>query len=119
MNRSALDPTAKYDADQFVNKSAIASHYSVSTRTIDNWIQRRIIPYVKIRGVVRFRISEVDAAIARFEVKLTKAKRTGTTPPSNVDHSDPDEILPHTFSSNASPKNNGGQRPLIGHAACS
>lgn len=69
MDYSIPATIAKSDTHQFVNKPVIARYYSVSARTIDNWMQWGLIPFIKIRGVVRFRLSEVDAALARFEVK--------------------------------------------------
>jgi len=52
-----------------VPKMGIANRYAVTIRTVDNWMRRRVIPYQKIGGIVRFDISKVDAALARFEVK--------------------------------------------------
>lgn len=56
-------------SERLVKKPALARRYSVSVRTIDNWVKRRIIPSLKIGGVARFRIREVDAALKRFEIK--------------------------------------------------
>ena len=55
--------------DGFVNKALLAKHYRVSTRSIDNWMSHRLIPFTKIGGVVRFDIAKVGTALARFEVK--------------------------------------------------
>lgn len=69
MKKIELNSAVSMPSDGFVNKSILAQRYTVSTRTIDNWMQERIIPFTKIGGVVRFRISEVDAALSRFAVK--------------------------------------------------
>jgi excisionase family DNA binding protein len=53
---------------QKVGKSSIARLNSVSTRTVENWMKKGLIPYTKIGGVVRFDLAKVDAALARFEV---------------------------------------------------
>jgi excisionase family DNA binding protein len=69
MKHQFIEQNVPNSSAGLVNKPTIARRYAVSTRTVDNWISRRIIPFMKIGGVVRFRISEVDAALARFEVK--------------------------------------------------
>ena len=43
---------------------------NVSLRTIDEWRVKGIIPFLKIRGVVRFDIDEVMAVLReRYEVR--------------------------------------------------
>lgn len=65
LNQSYFAPVGS----ALVPKPVIANRYSVTVRTIDNWMHRGVIPYQKIGGVVRFDVSKVDAALARFEVK--------------------------------------------------
>ena len=51
-----------------VKKSEIATSYSVTPRTVDNWMKAGKIPYFKIGKVVRFDPAKVAAALERFEV---------------------------------------------------
>lgn len=40
--------------ETFLTKRDIATHLKVSTRTIDQWMASGVIPFVKLRGTVRF-----------------------------------------------------------------
>ena len=40
----------------------------VSERTIQNWMKRKMIPYLKIGRNVRFDLNEVLKALAKFEI---------------------------------------------------
>ena len=40
----------------------VATHYQVSISTVRSWVREKIIPFIKVGGMYRFRISEVDAA---------------------------------------------------------
>jgi hypothetical protein len=55
----------------FITKKALAERYSVSTRTIQTWVTRRIIPFVRMsggqgRGLLRFNPKACDAALNQF-----------------------------------------------------
>ena len=56
-------------APQLVTKNEIAQLAKVSHRTVDNWIKRKTVPYLKIGGSIRFNVAEVMAALSRFTVK--------------------------------------------------
>jgi excisionase family DNA binding protein len=43
----------------------VATHYQVSVSTVRAWIRRGLIPYMKIGGVYRMKISELDAAFKK------------------------------------------------------
>jgi len=45
-----------------IKKKELAKRLSVSTRTIDNWVARRLIPYIQITQ--RFYLYEFDAVLA-------------------------------------------------------
>jgi hypothetical protein len=47
----------------------LAARYQVSGRTIQNWMQRKILPVLKIGRSVRFNIAACDKALAKFERK--------------------------------------------------
>lgn len=51
------------------DKPGIAREIKVSRRTIDNYMARRIIPFIRIGHVVRFDVARVRAALRRFEVR--------------------------------------------------
>ena len=46
-----------------LNKRELAEHYKISTRTVDNWIANRQIPFRKIGALVRFDLAKVDEAL--------------------------------------------------------
>lgn len=46
----------------------LAKIQGVSTRTIRNWMTSKHIPYLKIRGVLRFQLEEVEEALDRFKM---------------------------------------------------
>jgi phage terminase Nu1 subunit (DNA packaging protein) len=60
-----------------INRNQLASAASVSLRTIDAWREDGIIPYFQIRGVIRFDMDQVMAALReRYEVRgKTRAVR--------------------------------------------
>lgn len=51
-----------------LNKYEIAELYKVSPRTIGNWMQRKVIPYMRIGNVVRFDSDEVARALGKYTV---------------------------------------------------
>jgi hypothetical protein len=51
------------------DKPGIAREIKVSRRTIDNYMARRVIPFIRIGRVVRFDVARVRAALRRFEVR--------------------------------------------------
>ena len=40
----------------------VATHYQVSISTVRSWIRDKLIPFIKVGGMYRFKMSEVDAA---------------------------------------------------------
>ena len=60
----------------YLNREQIAQALLTSARTIDNWRELGVIPFIKVRGVVRFDLAKVKAALEkRFEVKEKPASR--------------------------------------------
>lgn len=58
--------TAPHEAlDGLLNKRQIAERVGVSMRTVEFWMAKRLIPYVKIRKTVRFCWPDVEDAIKR------------------------------------------------------
>ena len=57
----------------YLNKKQLAQSLLVSERTIDNWRERGVIPFLKIKGVIRFNLDDVRAALKRgFETRERK-----------------------------------------------
>ena len=59
------------DANQkpgLLTKEEIAGHYSIGLRTVNAWMKKRILPYLKIGRVVRFSLADCDAALSKFKI---------------------------------------------------
>jgi excisionase family DNA binding protein len=55
---------------KLLTKAELAPRYSVSKRTIDNWMKGGAIPFIKIgRKFVRFNADECDRALSKFKIK--------------------------------------------------
>ena len=55
----------------YLDKQQLAESLLVSQRTVDNWRLLGVIPFLKVRGVIRFDLAKVKAALERrFEVQV-------------------------------------------------
>ncbi len=54
--------------DPVLTKRELAARFRVNSRTIDNWMHRGYLPYLKMGRVVRFRWSEVDRQLSNLEI---------------------------------------------------
>ena len=52
--------------EAFVPIEDIAKHFSVSVSTVRSWIRQDLIPALKLGGVYRFKISEVEQALRKL-----------------------------------------------------
>ena len=52
--------------EAFVPIEDLAKHFAVSVSTVRTWIRQNLIPSLKIGGVYRFKISEVELALKRL-----------------------------------------------------
>ena len=60
----------------FLSKRELASAVGVSPRTIDNWMVQKRIPFIRLSArLIKFNLDRVKAALARYEVKETGARR--------------------------------------------
>jgi len=58
------------DVSGLVRKGVVAGAAQVSPRCIDNWMKRRLIPFVRIGArCVRFHLPSVLAALRKMEVR--------------------------------------------------
>jgi excisionase family DNA binding protein len=48
--------------NHYSNIEQVAEHYQVSISTVRSWIRGNTIPFIRVGGMYRFRMSEVDAA---------------------------------------------------------
>ena len=48
--------------NHYSNIEQVAVHYQVSISTVRSWIRGGTIPFIRVGGMYRFRMSEVDAA---------------------------------------------------------
>jgi hypothetical protein len=59
-----------HDSAGLVNKRVVARAASVSLRSIDNLVARRVIPVIRITPrCVRFHLPSVLAALRKYEIK--------------------------------------------------
>jgi predicted DNA-binding transcriptional regulator AlpA len=56
---------------KLITKRDVSNRCVISLRTVDNWMEQGILPYLKIGKVIRFDSDEVDLAIARFKVNVS------------------------------------------------
>ena len=56
------------DKQKLFKEAVIARRYNVSERTIQEWMEKRKIPFLKIGYVVRFDPEACHRALARFNV---------------------------------------------------
>lgn len=56
-------------ADPVLTKKELAERLRIGTRTVDTWMRRGVVPYMKIGKSVRFRWSEVESYLARLEMR--------------------------------------------------
>jgi predicted DNA-binding transcriptional regulator AlpA len=55
--------------DPYLTKPQVARLFGVTTRTIDDWMKRRLLPYFKIRHTVRFAAQDIAACMtANFQM---------------------------------------------------
>ena len=55
---------------QLVSKKEIAARYGISVRSVNNWMRRRIIPYIKMSSrMVRFDVEICDVVLKSHEYR--------------------------------------------------
>lgn len=62
----------------FIKKSDVARIASVSIRTVENWQKNGLLPYMRIRSVVRYRRQDVEDALEAFIVNPRTRNRETT-----------------------------------------
>ena len=51
--------------DRLLSKNQLAQRVGVSVRTVEFWMSKKLIPYVKVRKTVRFMWTDVEEALKR------------------------------------------------------
>lgn len=62
-SESAQDKSLTPTEPVWMTKSQLATHLQCSPRTINNWMRRRVLPYVKLGRLVRFDRARCDGAM--------------------------------------------------------
>ncbi len=91
----------------FLTKSGLATKCSVSRRTVNTWMRDGIIPYLRIKNVVRFDPVAVEEALKHFQVEC----RGRTRRQSKVAGSGPANPASQGIDAKHSEKHSGG--PVI------
>jgi hypothetical protein len=52
--------------EPWVKKADVAAHFNLSKRSVDNWMKRGLLPYIRVGRNVRFRLSEAEGTINRL-----------------------------------------------------
>jgi excisionase family DNA binding protein len=50
--------------ENYVTIEQTAKYYQVSISTVRSWIRQNIIPFLKVRGIYRIKLTDVDKAFA-------------------------------------------------------
>jgi excisionase family DNA binding protein len=61
MDRGEIGP-ASFEKS-WVGKRIVAKHFAVTTRTIDNWVKRGLLPHIRLGRNVRFKLRDVDDSV--------------------------------------------------------
>ena len=63
-------------AKRLLSKRELAAALNVSERTIDNWLAQKRIPRLRLSArLTRFILANVEAALARYEIKEVGVRR--------------------------------------------
>ena len=50
--------------ENYVTIEQIAKYYQVSISTVRSWIRQNMIPFLKVRGIYRIKLTDADKAFA-------------------------------------------------------
>jgi excisionase family DNA binding protein len=79
MNETRQRTAAKKAAieKKYAGKAAVAARYATCPSTIEKWMRKRVLPFIKIGRLVRFDLEACDRAILAFEVRSAVAVQEG------------------------------------------
>ena len=58
-----------FTSQSLLTKRELAGLFNVSLRTVSNWMQRGVVPFIRIQSVVRFDREAVRKAVEAYHVK--------------------------------------------------
>ena len=61
--------TAPQVLESWVTKNTVALHLGIGVRTVNTWMKRRILPYLKVGRIVRFNLIACDAATQKYQTQ--------------------------------------------------
>jgi excisionase family DNA binding protein len=64
--------------DAYVPIEKVAEHFAVSVSTVRTWIRNEDIPALKLGGIYRFKLSEVEAKLRNTEVSVPQEEVVAT-----------------------------------------
>jgi excisionase family DNA binding protein len=64
-NAQAITPSQPATPEGYISKPEVAKRLNKTLRTVDNWMQRGILPYFKIGRSVVFKWSDVEAHLSQ------------------------------------------------------
>ena len=83
--------------DAYVPIEKVAEHFAVSVSTVRTWIRNEDIPALKLGGIYRFKLSEVEAKLRNTEVSVPQEVAVATEVKEPVqlefDFSNPDKDI--------------------------
>ena len=78
-NLNGSDAVMERPVEGFIDKVEVAKRLQKKLRTIDNWMQRGLLPYYKIGRAVAFKWAEVEAHLGQTcRVCRSLRKATGS-----------------------------------------
>ena len=63
MSKEQQEKQLQRAIDGLLSKRGLAPQLEISTRTLDDWMRRGWVPYIKIGKTVRFRLEDVIAKL--------------------------------------------------------
>ena len=83
--------------DAYVPIEKVAEHFAVSVSTVRTWIRNEDLPALKLGGIYRFKLSEVEAKLRNTEVSVPQEVAVATEVKEPVqlefDFSNPDKDI--------------------------
>ena len=64
----AVEPSRPETSDDLLDKWELAPKLRISKRSLDNWMKRGWLPYIKLGRSVRFRWRDVVEQLAKYRV---------------------------------------------------
>ena len=64
-----MQTTLLEQTPEILDKKGAAQYLGIGVRTLDSYMQRRLLPYFRIGGkTIRFKRSDLDVALEKFRV---------------------------------------------------